>query len=99
MAFAFLGLVVPAYLSPSPAQGGGDDLVVKGEEIFQVTAGDVGCQLCHGTDATGVIGPDIRGMDATFIKNALRAVADMEFMELNDDEIEAVAAYLKTLAE
>lgn len=88
----------------SPESGDGDtgagdaDLVAQGEEIFQVTAGGVGCQFCHKSDATGLIGPDIRGKTAQNITDAIGGgVPDMAFLELTEDEIAAVAAYLATL--
>ncbi len=76
------------------------DLVAQGEEIFQVTAGGVGCQFCHMSDATGLVGPDIRGKTAKDITDAIGGGApDMAFLQsLTEDEIAAVAAYLATLA-
>lgn len=75
------------------------DLLERGKIIFMETAGDIGCKTCHGDDGTGILGPDIREMKIENIKGALRAVADMEFIELTDDEIEAVAAYVAFLGQ
>ena len=71
--------------------------VDRGEVIFQETAGGVGCQLCHGKRATGVLGPDIRGMPIDRITAAFGWVTDMAFIKLTDQEISDVAAYLLTL--
>lgn len=89
---------------PTPAQSVGNpaSLVAKGELIFQKTAGGVGCQYCHGADARGKEGPNIRGKSAGAIKQALGIVIQMAFISqktpLSDEDIEAVAAYLKYLA-
>lgn len=72
-------------------------LRAKGEEIFQKTAGGVGCQSCHGADGKGTnSGPDILGKTADDIKRALGGDA-MSFIHLTEEEIQAVAAYVKTL--
>ena len=72
-------------------------LQAKGERIFQKTAGGVGCQYCHGTDAKGGnLGPDIRGVTGEEITGALGR-DPMTFIYLTDEEIEAVTAYLKYL--
>jgi len=70
-----------------------------GKAIFQVTAGGVGCVLCHAEDGSGDVGPDIRGADPVAIMNALRTVPDMAFIELSDQDIAAVADYMRTLHE
>lgn len=83
---------------PAPSlPGNADGLLVQGEEIFQKTAGGLGCQYCHGTDAKGNIGPNIRGKPEEAIQNALGLVQQMSFIHLSDQEIEAVATYLKYL--
>jgi cytochrome c553 len=72
-------------------------LLTLGEEIFQRTAGGIGCATCHGPQATGSAGPDIRGQDRATIQGALRAVPDMGFIALSEEQLDAVAAYLATL--
>ena len=79
---------------PTPAPPG---VVALGEEVFQVTAGGVGCQSCHGRDAKGNIGPNIIGRDVGGVRRALSGVAQMAFIELTEEEIVGVAAYLQTL--
>jgi len=88
-AATFLG----AFADGLPAQ---DDQVAAGKLLFEETAGDVGCASCHGMDAKGDAGPDIRGRTADDIHYAKENVEDMNFLELTDQDIEAVAAYLAT---
>lgn len=75
-----------------------DPLIAKGEEVFQRTAGGVGCQLCHGREARGDVGPDIRGATVTRISSALSSVEQMAFIKLSPEEVQAVATYLQFLA-
>lgn len=74
------------------------DFVSQGEEIFQRTAGGVGCQYCHGTDAAGAIGPALFGRGTGDITGAMDRVEMMGFLYLEPEEIRAVAAYLATLS-
>lgn len=73
--------------------------VAAGKVIFEETAGGVGCASCHGMDASGDIGPDIRGRTALDILDQLAANEQMQFIQLTDDEVEKVAAYLNYLYE
>ncbi len=73
------------------------DLVALGEELFQRTAGGIGCQACHGSDALGDFGPNILGKSAETIKVQLDTNENMTFIILTDEEIEAIAAYLAVL--
>ena len=75
-----------------------EDLAAKGEEIFQQTAGGTGCAVCHGKDASGNIGPDIRGKSVADIQDALSFVDAMSSISLKDVGIRAVAAYLQTIS-
>ena len=68
--------------------------MARGEQIFQKTAGGVGCASCHGIEATGMVGPNIRGRTASQIASALGRVEAMSFIKLSSEEVEAVAAYL-----
>ena len=92
----------PPPISPTP---GSDpppsvDLLALGKEVFEKKAGGVGCQSCHGIDGKGKIGPNIRGKTAENIRQALSTVDLMMEVVKNLDaqDIEAVAAYLKYLA-
>ena len=74
-------------------------LQAKGEEIFQKTgAGGVGCKACHGTDGKGIANtaPEVRGKTADDIKRALGGDA-MSFIRMTNEDIDAVAVYLKYL--
>ena len=86
------------FTPPTPAPTA---VVEQGEDIFQRTAGGTGCQACHGMDADGIngSGPRIVGRPANAIRSALGRVPQMSHIELTDEEIEAVAAYLWTLRE
>lgn len=83
---------------PATPKGDSAALRAKGEDLFQKTAGGVGCQMCHGADGKGKpnIAPAIRGKTADDIKRALGLDA-MSFIRLTDDDIQAVAEYLKYL--
>jgi len=76
-----------------------DPQAAAGKLLFDETAGDIGCAACHGTDATGDIGPDILGMDPVAILAALRTVPDMGFITLTEAEVSQVAEYLRHLHE
>jgi len=82
--------------------GGGDDLVAQGKVLFERTAGGTGCAMCHGLDAQGntVIGaPPNIGATRDMIWNALDTRAQMSYLVLTPDEVNAIAAYLAYLAE
>ncbi len=82
---------------PAPTSTGAADVVALGEELYQRTAGGIGCQACHGTDGLGDVGPAVIGKDAATIKIQLETNEAMTFIVLSDAEIEAVAAYLAVL--
>ncbi|MBI4188705.1 MAG: cytochrome c [Chloroflexi bacterium] len=90
----------PPPTTTTPAASTVDPAVLraKGEEIFQKTGGGVGCKTCHGADGKGIpnTAPDVRGKSADDIKRALNGDA-MSFIRLTNEEIEAVATYLKYL--
>lgn len=87
---------LPSSPVPSPTLAP-PEVIARGEDIFQRTAGGRGCAACHGKDARGQVGPDIRGRSASDIRRALKSVDLMQFISLTDDEIEAVVAYLQFL--
>lgn len=90
--------VLPIAHVASGADAALDPSVAAGKIIFEETAGGVGCMSCHGQDATGDFGPDIVGMDAAMIQVQLESNENMTFIELTDEEVEQVAAYLAYLA-
>jgi len=93
----------PQTSSPKIAIAGGDDemgedLFQLGERIFLKEAGEgVGCSACHGSDAKGAIGPNIRGKTPDDIRGALARVDAMSFLRLNQQKVEAISEYLEWL--
>lgn len=84
----------------SRATGGPEAVEFPGKEIFQETAGGVGCASCHREDAGGDVGPNIQGRTFEDIRAALDGgVEDMGFIELTDEEVRQVAEYLHFLYE
>lgn len=79
------------------------DKVAKGRIIFERTAGDVGCAVCHGNFGMGDLAtaPNVRGVDEVRIRGALEGAEEMEFLinVLTDEDIEYVAQYLQFLAQ
>lgn len=81
--------------APSPTSGAANaNLVSRGEKLFQETAG---CQACHGRDARGGSGPNVRGKTAADIRFQLEENPAMGSLRLTEDEMAAVAAYLQSL--
>lgn len=82
----------------TPSRTFDPELVAIGREVFEVTAGGVGCASCHGHFALGDIGigPDLRGSDEERIRGGLEAVEVMEFLvtQLTDADIKALAEFL-----
>lgn len=72
----------------------------RGEEIFQAPTG---CQNCHGKDAKGAVGPDIRQATKPMVINAMLNFNDMiawrtAYPDLfSDESLDDVVAYLHTL--
>ncbi len=87
----------------SPSAGGLSALAARGKVVFE-TAGEVGCQDCHGpagkggTLKNGQTAPDIRGATYQKVYDALRGgVPNMTFIKLTTAELEAVVEYLQYL--
>jgi mono/diheme cytochrome c family protein len=86
--------------TPAPAGTGDFELLAKGQEIFEKTAGGVGCASCHGIDGGGKTAPFIQGAAEGQIRAALAGGAPaMSFIKLSDEEILAVSAWVKALAD
>jgi hypothetical protein len=83
------------------APAGDDDMFARGEDLFLVSAGGVGCKTCHGLEARGDVGvgPNIQGKTVSAIKTQLQENELMEYMRasLTQEDIEAVALYLAYL--
>jgi mono/diheme cytochrome c family protein len=85
--------------TPAVATAGGNPLAL-GREIFEKTAGGVGCASCHGMNGRGgaqLNAPDIRGANEMRVRSALAGVVVMSQITLNDGEIAAVLAHLQEL--
>ena len=94
----------PAETTAAPettAPVGDDDMFARGEDLFLVSAGGVGCKTCHGIEARGDVGvgPNIQGKTVSAIKTQLDENELMEYMKasLTAEDIEAVALYLAYL--
>lgn len=89
--------------SPSTSTTSGgvtEEVLALGKEVWEVSAGGIGCALCHGIDATGSgSGPSVIGSDKSEIAEALAEESAMAFITLTADELEAVAQYLRVLSE
>jgi mono/diheme cytochrome c family protein len=88
--------VPPAADSADAAQ------LALGKEVFEVTAGGIGCASCHGLDGKGngpanVGAPPNRGLDEARVRTALDNVELMSAIKLTDAELKAVVAYLQFL--
>ena len=68
-----------------------------GKVIFEETAGGVGCASCHGMKAQGDIGPAIAGQTVENIQLQMETNENMGFIELTEDELKQVEAYLAVL--
>lgn len=81
------------------SDGGDIDLLALGKEIYDVTAGGVGCASCHAFDGQGTNdGPNIIGSSKSGISGALGGgVPDMDDIKLTSEQLEAVYQYLRTL--
>jgi mono/diheme cytochrome c family protein len=98
----------PTATQPAPiptaagSTGSLDEQIAAGKILFEKTAGGVGCALCHGIDGKGdpvYAAPSNRGATADQILDAIETRPQMAFLVLSNDEVQAVAAYLKVLAE
>lgn len=78
------------------ASSGGVTLVgdaTNGAQLFQ----DNFCFSCHGTDATGGIGPNIQADTVERISNFVGVIPPMDSIELTDQDRADIVAWLQTL--
>ena len=69
--------------------------MAQGEQLYQFSAGDVGCQLCHGEGAKGGVAPAIVGKTAEEIYYQFANSTAEQFIKITDEDIDAVALYLQ----
>lgn len=84
-------------LVPNVAFGG--DLQLSPEQIeagIPIYANK--CASCHGRDASGASAPDIQGVLVKDVIMAAKGVEKMPKVEISQDDAEAVATYLMSLA-
>ena len=78
-----------------------EELVARGSELFHA---DIGCWVCHGETAQGVVGPTLHfGPSPVDIfdqleSNPMMGVIVSE-MDPSDADLEAIAMYIRTLAD
>lgn len=101
--FAIL-LAGSVWLSAQMESEEGEDnteLIEAGRMLAELSdaAGGHGCINCHGTFGVGdlMIAPPYRGLTAEDVRNALENVEQMDFLEVSEDEIIALGAYLEWL--
>jgi len=94
MALAVALLLALGAAPSTGAQAFDMEAVERGRLVYDVTAGGVGCAMCHAPFATGDIGPDIRGMTARDVSDSLDLIPDMSFIALSDADLEDVGAFL-----
>jgi mono/diheme cytochrome c family protein len=103
LAFAAVEMIRP---KPSAASGSGMGLVVppagtkehQGYTLFMMN-----CAHCHGNDARGDEGPDLHGITrsdariASLIKNGIKGEMPKFGAKLNDTDVQALIAFLRSL--
>ncbi len=75
-------------------------VLALGQELFDVTAGGVGCAKCHAFDGQGTSdGPNILGFAKSAISEASGGgIPDMDDVKLTPEELEAVYRYLSSIS-
>lgn len=72
----------------------------RGQALFE---SDMGCNICHGMDALGEVGPNIRQTTLETVHHALQNFPDMMNWQYNNPELFEeqalldIVAYLQTL--
>ena len=74
-----------------------EQLISLGKDLYNESAGGVGCAMCHAADARGDIGPNLLGRSLGDIQFALENNEQMSFISVTPEEVEAIAAYLQQL--
>ena len=99
----FLLTALALFLAPVQLGWTGTDSVgdpQRGKELFE---SDLGCNVCHGMDALGSVGPNIRQVTIEQVYHALQNFPDMLNWQYNNPELFEdqslldIVAYLQTL--
>lgn len=102
--FIFFGVF--SLVQMAGASGGNSQTVsgdpMRGKALFD---SDLGCNVCHGPEATGAVGPNIREITTIeMVYHALQNFPDMMNWQYNNPELFEeqalldIVAYLQTLA-
>ncbi len=84
-------------------RAGGDDQIGDAERGKQLFESDLGCNVCHGLDASGAVGQNIRQITIEQVYHALQNFPDMMNWQFNNPDLFEeqalldVVAYLQTL--
>ena len=95
------GIVIGLLLGGVASAQSVEELVARGGELFHA---DIGCWVCHGETAQGVVGPTLHfGPTPVDIfdqleSNPMMGVIVSE-MDPSDADLEAIAMYIRTLAD
>ena len=99
----FLLTALALFLAPVQLGWTGTDSLgdaQRGKELFE---SDLGCNVCHGMDALGSVGPNIRQVTIEQVYHALQNFPDMLNWQYNNPELFEdqslldIVAYLQTL--
>ena len=74
-----------------------DELVALGEELYQHTAGEIGCASCHGADAFGGVGPNLRGVVTPTILEQAHGNDATTSIVLSQQQAAAIETYVDFL--
>ena len=95
------GIVIGLLLGGAASAQSVEELVARGGELFNA---DIGCHVCHGPNAQGLVGPTLQfGPTPVDIfdqleSNPMMGVIVAE-MDPSDADLEAIAMYIRTLAD
>ena len=95
------GFVIGLLLGGAASAQSVEELVARGGELFH---SDIGCHVCHGPNAQGLVGPTLHfGPTPVDIfdqleSNPMMGVIVAE-MDPSDADLEAIAMYIRTLAD
>ena len=95
------GFVIGLLLGGAASAQSVEELVARGGELFNA---DIGCHVCHGPNAQGLVGPTLHfGPTPVDIfdqleSNPMMGVIVAE-MDPSDADLEAIAMYIRTLAD